>query len=122
MAIEFEKDWYKPICTRCPYFVNIEAGVEAMRSLTYSADKNKDAPKDLMPVVKCERPTDSECLGDNMFVQRLVVVENIQRMVALKRFEAMVSKDSEHKTSVGSRLRNDQRNKPYKRGKVKIRK
>lgn len=75
----FEKDWYKPICVKCPYFSSVERD-----------DISVEAIKD---VVKCERPIGSVCLGNNEFIQRVEVVEHLKRLAVLNKLADMREKE-----------------------------
>lgn len=64
-----DKNWYKPICHKCPYF--IDHG-------THTTKDNKE-----VPAVSCERST-YECLGDSLLVQQFEIIRQYKRVAMLK--------------------------------------
>ena len=80
MVMQVENEWYKPICELCPYF-----NKTVIPNGPHIGGPDIKVPEIKGPIVKCERPTGSDCLGDNEFIQRLETIEYLQRMVVLKR-------------------------------------
>lgn len=58
-------NWYKPICNKCPYFLDTE---------------------NIEP--RCERPTDSDCLAENIVVIQFETLQHITQEVIKRAMQA----------------------------------
>ena len=106
MTAQIDNNWYKPICEKCPYFAKVEVRCEV------------DEDGELKPVVKCERPMDSACLGENPFIRRFEMINHIKEMTRLNKIMTRL----DYRKTMEANSRNARRDTPWRRGKVKRKK
>jgi len=118
-AAKEEKDWYGPVCQKCPYFVDGEKTGNTIKKLVEQTDDDDPAQADdvsgemkLMkwvevPLIQCMRSEATECIADSFIVTAFVyslIVQEKQAMEYMR--ERIQARQQAHKQTQNNSKRN----------------